>query len=134
MTKETTHPQKAIREYRSLKREHDIPDLIPKADLSPDTIDTLEVFGLEAPTLLNDYACAIEDAFLEAREKVVELREELKRAEATIQSLQLFKKQVLVSLNMAKSDADKEVNDEAQNGMNRCAYDYATSWRIRIGQ
>ena len=51
---------------RPKKREtKDLPDVIKLDSLSSATVDILREFGLEAPTLLNDYAIALEDALIE---------------------------------------------------------------------
>ena len=50
---------------RPTRKKHRIPNTIDKKNLSKDTLDVLEAFGLEAPNLLNKYCCDVEDALIE---------------------------------------------------------------------
>ncbi len=53
-----------------LKREgRKLPKTIKTASLGQHTCDVLEAFGLDAPGLLNDYACSLEDALIEQVER-----------------------------------------------------------------
>ncbi|MDB4677233.1 hypothetical protein OAE59_01175 [Synechococcus sp. AH-551-B05] len=97
---------------QTFKREHEIPDDINKSDLSDHSIEVMETFGIEAAALLNDYSCRVEDALIDAVRKIQDLKERLEDAEVVIAQHQLFKKQVLVSLNMTQPDKDKEINYE----------------------
>ena len=58
---------------------YQLPETIETKDLSLDSRQVLERFGLEAPTLLNDYCIALEDALIELVKKQKELRERLLR-------------------------------------------------------
>ena len=98
---------------QTFKREHEIPYVINKSDFSDHSIDVMETFGIEAAALLNDYSCTVEDALIDATRKIQDLKESLEDAEVVIAQYLLFKKQVLVSLNMTQPDKDKEVNDQA---------------------
>lgn len=42
-----------------------LPETITVSELSEDTRFVLESFGLEAPHLLNEYCCSLEDALVE---------------------------------------------------------------------
>ena len=44
-------------------------------ELSDDSLEVIEHFGVEAPSLLNTYACAVEDALIKQVERVNELEE-----------------------------------------------------------
>ena len=57
-----------------------LPETIETKNLSQDTQQVLERFGLEAPTLLNDYCIALEDALAYLIQKQKELRAKLLRA------------------------------------------------------
>tara|TARA_R110001592_G_scaffold96151_3_gene276334 strand:+ start:672 stop:1004 length:333 start_codon:yes stop_codon:yes gene_type:complete len=48
--------------------------------LSDDSVEVMEHFGLEAPVLLNNYACAVEDALIEQVKKNNALQEQLDAA------------------------------------------------------
>ena len=48
-------------EARGHKKKFTVPDVIRKEDLSEATIDVLETFGLDAPSVLNSYSCEMED-------------------------------------------------------------------------
>ena len=52
-----------------------IPDVINKSDLTEDTVDVLEYFGLDAPSLLNNYSTSLEDALIEQVRKTKTLRQ-----------------------------------------------------------
>ena len=45
--------------------------------LSDESIDVMQHFGLEAPVLLNNYACAVEDALIEQVKKNGELQQKV---------------------------------------------------------
>ena len=53
-----------------------IPAALKRSDFSDKSIEVLETFGLEAPTLLNQYACAVEDHLIDAIEKIKALKAE----------------------------------------------------------
>ena len=48
-------------------------------ELTADSLEVVEHFGIEAPALLNKYSCAVEDALIEQVEKNNELRKEIAR-------------------------------------------------------
>jgi predicted glycosyltransferase len=48
--------------------------------LSDDSVEVMEHFGLEAPVLLNNYACAVEDALIEQVKKNSELQQQVEAA------------------------------------------------------
>ena len=50
-----------------------LPELIVTGNLSPESQEIIEHFGLEAPKLLNDYSCAVEDALIEQVKKNQEM-------------------------------------------------------------
>ncbi len=60
------------------KKLKQLPDVIHVSDLSQATVDILKQFGMEAPTLLNDYAVALEDALIEQVKVSVKLTKENK--------------------------------------------------------
>ena len=43
-----------------------LPETIVVSELSQGSQEVLEFFGIEAPTLLNDLSCALEDALIES--------------------------------------------------------------------
>ena len=51
-----------------------LPELIVTGSLSPESQEVIQHFGLEAPYLLNQYCCSVEDALIEQVQKVEELR------------------------------------------------------------
>ena len=53
-----------------------LPEDFGKSDFSKESIEVLEYFGLEAPTLLNDFAIALEDALIEVVKKYTALKKE----------------------------------------------------------
>jgi len=53
----------------------ELPETIATADLSEHSQDILSHFGLEAPSLLNIYSCRLEDALIEAVQKMKMWRE-----------------------------------------------------------
>ena len=59
---------------RPKKSETRVPDVIKLKDLSQETQEVLEYFGVEAPELLNNYAMALEDALIELTEKYKALK------------------------------------------------------------
>lgn len=48
-------------------------------ELTSESLEVVEHFGIEAPALLNKYSCAVEDALIEQVEKNNELRKEIAR-------------------------------------------------------
>ena len=53
-----------------------LPEVIRLADLKPETIDVMEHFGIDAAHLLNEYACAVEDALIKVTRNNQMLKEE----------------------------------------------------------
>ena len=53
----------------------ELPETITTAELSEHSQEILSHFGLEAPSLLNIYSCHIEDALIEAVQKMKMWRE-----------------------------------------------------------
>ena len=53
----------------------ELPETIVTAELSQHSQDILSHFGLEAPSLLNIYSCHVEDALIEAVQKMKMWRE-----------------------------------------------------------
>ena len=45
--------------------------------MSEDSLEVMQHFGLKTPELLNNYACAVEDALIEQVRRVQELQAEL---------------------------------------------------------
>jgi len=56
------------------RKQHEVPDAL-KELMSPESLDIISHFGVEAPRLLNDYCCAVEDALIEQMKKAIEYRE-----------------------------------------------------------
>lgn len=56
---------------------HEIPDVIKKEDLSAETLDVILHFGMDAPSLLNKYCCALEDALIEQIHNYTDARKDL---------------------------------------------------------
>lgn len=67
---------KIVKPTRDAAGNHEIPDVIQRSDFSEDSLDVLENFGLEAPTLLNQYACAVEDQLIALVDTIKGLRAE----------------------------------------------------------
>ena len=59
-----------------MENNHIIPSVI-KEHLSDESIEVMSHFGLEAPKLLNEYCCALEDALIEQVKVGNELKEML---------------------------------------------------------
>ncbi len=53
----------------------EVPETIQTAELSQHSQDIISHFGLEAPSLLNIYSCHLEDALIEAVQKMKMWRE-----------------------------------------------------------
>jgi hypothetical protein len=62
-----------------------LPEMIVVAELSSETQEMLEHFGLEAPALLNEYSISVEDALIEQVGHTVKLREKYEALLATIE-------------------------------------------------
>ena len=58
-----------------------VPEMIFTNRLSESTYSTLAHFGVEAPGLLNDYACALEDALVRSLDERKELRQSIEELE-----------------------------------------------------
>ena len=54
----------------------ELPEGFDKSYFSKESIEVLEYFGIEAPTLLNDFAIALEDALIEVVKKYAALKKE----------------------------------------------------------
>lgn len=54
------------------------------SQLSDTSLEVLEHFGLEAPALLNQYSCAVEDALIEQVARANKLQEEVKQLQDLI--------------------------------------------------
>ena len=61
---------------------------IKVADLSEDTIDVINHFGLEAPHLLNEYSIILEDALIEQVNKHAQACQLIKQLQETIVQLE----------------------------------------------
>ena len=65
----------AFAEVKESKSEtHKLPEVITISELSEHSQDVFEKFGVEAPSLLNQYACALEDALIQQVANVKEYR------------------------------------------------------------
>lgn len=60
---------------RPTKTTAPLPKTIVVSELSDGTKDVLEYFGVEAPVLLNDFSCALEDALIESVARYKELKQ-----------------------------------------------------------
>ena len=89
-----------------------VPDIILKEDLSEHCVSVLEEFGVEAPSILNDYSCKIEDAFLQAVEDRKILSEAVTKMNAEINDLRQFKRDILVQLGLPSPYPELEEEDE----------------------
>ena len=56
---------------------YEVPDVIHTKDLTASSIDVIATFGLDAPALLNKYACSVEDAFIETLQRLQDTKIEL---------------------------------------------------------
>ena len=56
------------------RKQHEAPDAL-KELMSPASLEIISHFGVEAPSLLNNYCCAVEDALIEQMKKAIEYRE-----------------------------------------------------------
>lgn len=56
-----------------------LPDAIYLKDLSTDSLEVLQHFGIESPALLNKYCCALEDALIEQVKHKMILQEDNQR-------------------------------------------------------
>ena len=83
--------ERMIGMVRSLKTKRDsivgnfqLPDEISWENFTPESIEVLQFFGMDAPTKLNEYACAVEDAFLEMVNATAQLKKENERLKAEL--------------------------------------------------
>ena len=68
----------AYAEVKESKSEsHELPEVINISELSEHSREVFETFGLDAPALLNQYACAVEDGLIEQIARVKEYRSAL---------------------------------------------------------
>ena len=56
------------------RKQYEVPDAL-KELMSPASLEIISHFGVEAPYLLNQYCCAVEDALIEQMKKAIEYRE-----------------------------------------------------------
>ena len=63
----------------------ELPDVIKTEDLEPWTRELLETFGLDAPSRLNAYACAVEDALIKAVELLKASKQKNERFQALLE-------------------------------------------------
>ena len=76
----------------------ELPETIVTAELSQHSQDVLSHFGLEAPSLLNIYSCHLEDALIEAVQKMKmwrELYEEQSIELAAARDLKVLRQQLI---------------------------------------
>ena len=66
-------------------QENELPTTIEVARLSNLSQDVLASFGVEAPGILNHYACAVEDALISQVRIVAELRAEIQQLKEQLQ-------------------------------------------------
>ncbi len=62
---ENTNENKPIKIARPKPAPGNLPETFDQSDFSEASIEVLEHFGIEAPTLLNDFAISLEDALIE---------------------------------------------------------------------
>ena len=62
-----------------------LPETITTADLTEDSKEVLEHFGLDSPHLLNQYSCALEDALIQVLNKQQRALREIARLNAILQ-------------------------------------------------
>ena len=65
--------------------ESELPETITVAELSPETQDVLQHFGVEAPEKLNKYCITLEDALIEQIRRAAQMHDELKRMRALLE-------------------------------------------------
>ena len=70
---------------KPLPSESELPETITVAELSPETRDVLQHFGVEAPEKLNQYCITLEDALIEQIRRASQLHDELKRMRALLE-------------------------------------------------
>lgn len=58
------------------KQKHNVPATVAE-HMSKESLEVLEAFGLDAPHLLNEYCCAVEDALIESVNKAAKLQDRL---------------------------------------------------------
>lgn len=66
---------------------YEVPELIFTNRLSDASYSAIEHFGVEAPGLLNNYACSVEDALIEQLRRGNDLRTKLAKALYQIEQL-----------------------------------------------
>ena len=57
------------------KHSGELPETIVVSDLSTDSQEVIEFFGIEAPSLLNNYSMALEDALIELNSSLKTLKQ-----------------------------------------------------------
>ena len=70
------------------EQKHELPKTIALTDLTAESLDILEHFGLDAPHLLNQYAITMEDALIEQVRFVLALRKQNNQLQLKIADLQ----------------------------------------------
>ena len=55
------------------------PQVIRFTDLSEDSQEIVKHFGIECPTLLNDYCCALEDVLIDSLTVIKDLQQQVKQ-------------------------------------------------------
>ncbi len=68
---------------------HDLPEVIVIKELSELSQDVFDRFGIEAPGLLNDYCCALEDALIEQNARLHEHKSALETIDIARKQLDL---------------------------------------------
>ena len=68
----------------------EVPSVIKREDLTPETIEILSHFGLNCPHLLNEYCICLEDALIEQVTRAQQLTEGLVRANDEISRLRVL--------------------------------------------
>jgi hypothetical protein len=106
----------AYAEVKESKSEsHKLPEVITISELSEHSREVFETFGLDAPALLNQYACAVEDGLIEQIARVKEYRSALETINIERKKLDLENSLLHRRLNLiSELIRRKQVDDISQ--------------------
>ena len=77
---------KATKRVQTVKGDYTIHPLV--AEFSSDrTLNVLKTFGYEAPDILNDYSCELEDVVLAQNKTITKLRDEIRELKCRLDIL-----------------------------------------------
>ena len=82
---------KKFRHKRPKKIPTVIPEVINRSDITPASLEVLQHFGMDAPNLLNNYCCALEDSLIQTVQRCSQLLAANKNLEAQLKEHEVTK-------------------------------------------